>query len=456
MTKQSAVKLKVQLPVKDDVTESEREVKCEYLNGKEDSSIVILCGSSESETKQSSDSSASSSDTCDWEEKSRIRRTFRTKELCNGDYSDKEDSDEKSELEETTLQHMDGLIKTEETEDGVCYNEPLDQDTDSDDDGWPMLLQEERDAEKNQKKKDEIVDESDKESEEEWLDDESRHQEEEEERVVLQGDISQARFVLRNITSRIPLIEETAIRRGVKLSGPPLEFATTHLDEYARKFRWPQHVRNLRNTNFSQDPTEILEDFELLTTAKQSESELPVSSFLLKQTERDVSQDSAFAQVPRPMVALAAGTLRRSLRKRKRTTQEVAFSELPSAHTLLNVARVGGQFGDHFVESLLSSNGKALQGIDDEYCNDIDKRCWSSLPTKKKPIANWRFVLEHVRRTMGSSTGSSDAVYPPMKQQTIERITHRLKKLHGCTTQHEENDILERGTPSKEMEERPL
>ncbi|EGZ23619.1 hypothetical protein PHYSODRAFT_480370 [Phytophthora sojae] len=193
---------------------------------------------------------------------------------------------------------------------------------------------------------------------------------------------------------RVPLVEETAIRRGVRLSGPPLEHATTHSDEYARKFRWPQHVRNLRKTNFSQDPLEILEDYE-----------------------------SAFAQVPRPIVALAAEALRRSSRKRRRSgsgggeNQTEPSEEGPSAATLLNIARVGGQFGDHFVESLLTANARALQGIDDGF--DYDKRCWSSLPTKKKPIANWRFVLEHVRRTMCKSDRFRDVMYPAMKPESV-------------------------------------
>ncbi|CAI5745538.1 unnamed protein product [Peronospora destructor] len=453
MTQRRALKLKVQLPVEDDVTKNESDVKHEYLDESDDSIFVASSGNRTFKTEQQRGSSASYSDKkSDFEKKLSVTRVIKThkssNELSHEDktseferetlrektskselkrlqqtsfsFSDSS-TDEDSELEAKIPRNMDGFIKINEKEDvieaRVCCKKPSETDTDWDDDGW---LQGEQDVE-NQKKEDDIVNESSKESDEEWHEDESRRQnevnEDDNEGVISQGDISQARFVLRNITSRIPLIEETAIRRGVKLSGPPLEFATTHLDEYARKFRWPQHVRNLRNTNFSQDPTEILEDFELLTTAKQSDSELPVSSFLLKQAERDVSQDSAFAQVPRPMVALAAGALRRTLRKRKRTTREVAPSGLPSAPTLLNLARVGGQFVDHFVESLLSANGKALQGIDSRLCNDIDKRCWSSLPTKKKPIANWRFVLEHVRRTMGRSTGSSDAVYPPMKQE---------------------------------------
>ncbi|KAI9922085.1 hypothetical protein PsorP6_002591 [Peronosclerospora sorghi] len=282
------------------------------------------------------------------------------------------------------------------------------------------------------KETNEISGESDSESDVEWHEDESERMAAPTDNVdkgVSNADISQAKFVLRNIKSRIPLIEETAIRRGVKLSGPPLEFATMHMDEYARyvtivsagfngfmdyllcdfrKFRWPQQIRNLKNTDFSQDPIEIFEDFELLRECDQPD-----------QAEQSVSMESPFAQVPRPIVALAAGALRRSSQKRKRTCSEnkELSSMFPSAHTLLGFARVGGQFSDHVVESLLTANGKALQGIEDDFECDMDKRCWSSLPTKKKPIANWRFVLEHVRRTMGRPQGFSNAVYPPMKQE---------------------------------------
>ncbi|CAH0516742.1 unnamed protein product [Peronospora belbahrii] len=435
MNKPTAPQLKVMFPVESDETESESEVKCEYLLHENDGEF----GFEEKTVPKLSKRSGN-------------KRRKRTSSFSFDDSS----SEDESELEEKRIQDMDTLVKKEVieknvAEDGLQYEEPPGEDTDSDDNCWPMMLQRERDDE-SKIEADTIMSESDNESEEDWCEEGCKRQEEStkngNDEAISKGDISQAKFVLRNITSRIPLIEETAIRRGVKLSGPPLEFSTTHLDEYARKFRWPLHAQNLRNTNFSQDPIEILEDFELLTTAKQSDSELPASLVLLERTDKDVLQESAFAQIPRPMVALAAGALRRSSRKRKRTSKKNAPSGLLSASTLLNCARVGGQFSDHFVESLLAANGKALQGIGSEFNGDIDKRCWSSLPTKKKPIANWRFVVEHIRGTMSTSMGFLDAVYPPMKQETLDRITNRLKTLHGCTTQHEETDIFERGTPA--------
>jgi hypothetical protein len=111
----------------------------------------------------------------------------------------------------------------------------------------------------------------------------------------------------------------------------------------------------------------VLEDHDVFSELKESDS-----------NEQERPQESAFAQVPRPIVALAAETFRRALRKRKRATagesQKERRQDPPSATALLNMARIGGQFGDHFVESLLSANGKALQGIDNGF--DYDKRCW--------------------------------------------------------------------------------
>ena len=104
--------------------------------------------------------------------------------------------------------------------------EPYDEDTDLDDDGWSTLLDV-----KSKKKADVIVNKIGKESDDEY---QEELKEDKSEGIFLLRDITQEKIVLRNIAYRISLIEETAIRRGAKLSGPPLEFATTHWDEYAR------------------------------------------------------------------------------------------------------------------------------------------------------------------------------------------------------------------------------
>ncbi|KAF4137997.1 hypothetical protein GN958_ATG12950 [Phytophthora infestans] len=347
-------------------------------------------------------------------------------------------SDDESETEEA--QTLDSIDTVKMEADGEDTEEEMDTmkeeapGSDTDDEDWKPQDEDAKESSTSTRKWDEIVEDSDEEWRKDEWEDEDIPTEDANDEEVCGSDVAQAKFVLRNITSRIPLVEETAIRRGVKLSGPPLEFATSHLDEYARKFRWPQHFRNLRNTDFSQDPSEILEDYEVFTDIRQPDPD---------PSEHNVPKESPFAQVPRPIIALAAEALQRSSRKRKRTAHSENRENISSASRLFNTARVGGQFGDHFVESLLTANGKALQGIAD---HDYDERCWSSLPIKKKPVANWRFVLEHVRRTMGRSE-SDGAVFPPMRQETLERITKRLKDLYGYTTQHEESDVFAAPTP---------
>ncbi|KUF99240.1 Niemann-Pick C1 protein [Phytophthora nicotianae] len=106
--------------------------------------------------------------------------------------------------------------------------------SDTDDEDWKPQDEESKGAQMSTKKWDEIVEDSDEEWRRGEWENEDMQTEDENNEAVCDSDVAQAKFVLRNILSRVPLIEETAIRRGVKLSGPPLEFATTHLDEYAR------------------------------------------------------------------------------------------------------------------------------------------------------------------------------------------------------------------------------
>ncbi|KAG7390361.1 hypothetical protein PHYPSEUDO_008189 [Phytophthora pseudosyringae] len=429
------------------------EIKMESSSEEEDSSASDL-GSSESEEseaeeetprKKNKSSSNTKKSLVTTVKKQRVTRTKKTnaakaKKKKSGSNSLKRlkrmrmsgsSSDENSELEESQPLDTNDSVKLEVDKDADDTEEEMDMmkeeavgsDTDLDEDWQPPSQDEEAGADAElTKKRDRIVEDND----DEWRGDEWEEEDMptdgEKDEEVCAGDVAHAKFVLRNITIHVPLLEETAIRRGVKLSGPPREFATTHSDEYAR---------------FSQDPSEILEDYEVMADIRQSQP---------NPREQDVPKESPFAQVPRPIVALAAEALHRSSRKRKRIARSKNCDEhAPSAAALLNTARTAGQFGDHFVESLLSANGKALQGIGSEF--DYDKRCWSSLPTKKKPIANWRFVLEHVQKTLGTSD-SDDAICPPMKQKTLERITKRLKKLYGYTTQHEEYDVFAGEAPT--------
>ena len=92
--------------------------------------------------------------------------------------------------------------------------EPYDEDTDLDDDGWSTLLDV-----KSKKKADVIVNKIGKESDDEYQEELT---EDKSEGIFLLRDITQEKIVLRNIAYRISLIEETAIRWGAKLSGPLL------------------------------------------------------------------------------------------------------------------------------------------------------------------------------------------------------------------------------------------
>ncbi|GMF16863.1 unnamed protein product [Phytophthora fragariaefolia] len=265
-----------------------------------------------------------------------------------------EDSDSDNDIELLKDEEVEGkkrfYFETDSDEDWEPQEEEEEDDEDDDED------EEEEEEEGKKTKATQVVnkfEDSDEEFQDELSDDEFKSKTKTKPSAAFHdGERTQAKSVLGNLTSRVPLIEQTAIYRGVTLSGPPLEFATTQSDEYAR---------------FSQDASEIFEDYEVLPKAQQSS---------LCHDERS-PQESAFAQVPRPMLAVTAEAVRRSSRKRKRTTEsesQDALEENPSAATMVNIARVGGQFGDHFVESLLTANGRALQGIDDGF--DYDKRCW--------------------------------------------------------------------------------
>ncbi|KAF1785568.1 hypothetical protein GQ600_24806 [Phytophthora cactorum] len=85
---------------------------------------------------------------------------------------------------------------------------------DTDDEDWKPQDEESKGGAKSTKKWDEIVEDSDEEWRGDEWEDEDMPTEDENDEEVRGGDVAQAKFVLRNITSRIPLIEETAIRRG--------------------------------------------------------------------------------------------------------------------------------------------------------------------------------------------------------------------------------------------------
>lgn len=73
-----------------------------------------------------------------------------------------------------------------------------------------------------------------------------------------------------------------------------------------------------------------------------------------------------------------------------------------SAAALTAAARVSEQFTDQLLESLIRDNAAALQGRNPGYA----QRSWTPLPVSRRPVANWRFVLENaLKHSMGDADG---------------------------------------------------
>ncbi|GMF09253.1 unnamed protein product [Phytophthora lilii] len=97
--------------------------------------------------------------------------------------------------------------------------------------------------------------------------------------------------------------------------------------------------------------------------------------------------------------------------RRKRSTKHTASSTC----TLL---RNGGQ-SDYFhttnaVRKTSAKNVDSKKGYNPAMNMPFSR---SSLPTKKRPIAKWRFVLEHLRRTADNPASSDHPGFPSMKPE---------------------------------------
>lgn len=76
-----------------------------------------------------------------------------------------------------------------------------------------------------------------------------------------------------------------------------------------------------------------------------------------------------------------------------------------SAASLTAIARIGERFTDDLLEYMISENAAALQGANSGY----SQRSWTPLPVSRKPVANWRFVLENVLKQSGGEVGGKEA-----------------------------------------------
>lgn len=193
--------------------------------------------------------------------------------------------------------------------------------------------------------------------------------------------------------------------------------------------------------SFSQDPVEIYNDYELKLKKPSNASCDPEQE--RQQSHRHPAQSrvaSAFAQLPRPVVEAAAASAQHRSRKRKRLSTEPKSTGDVSAAALTNLARVGGRFADRFLDSLVSDNAAALQGANEGYSQrswyaptlplcilswlvvDFVAHCVldgadrTSLPVTRKPVANWRFVLENVMKHHAGNSSNDDTLCPPLRK----------------------------------------
>ncbi|KAJ0400229.1 hypothetical protein P43SY_006193 [Pythium insidiosum] len=239
------------------------------------------------------------------------------------------------------------------------------------------------------------------------------------------------RRMLRHLQrAHLPRPELLALKAGRRPTGPPLDLARTVGDQWKRKFRWPMHLRNVKKRRFAANLSEIAADHELDCDDDAQTSSAEPSTALL----------AALPPLPTPVVESVATAVREPPRKRPRSIAEDAKPAVINAAQLRTVSRVGTRFTDRLLTSLMVKNGEALQGVDTSYA----QQCWTPLPTAKTPIANWRFVLEHLCQTRSHpSDVPPDALCPRLRKSTLLRIRDRLKTLYGTEWRHDDQELFE-------------
>uniref|UniRef100_K3WK79 Uncharacterized protein n=1 Tax=Globisporangium ultimum (strain ATCC 200006 / CBS 805.95 / DAOM BR144) TaxID=431595 RepID=K3WK79_GLOUD len=197
---------------------------------------------------------------------------------------------------------------------------------------------------------------------------------------------------------------------------------------------------NLPARDFSQDPMEIFNDYELPVKASDSSPRnTPSEQEHRIHGSQSARTASAFAQLLSPVVEAAAASAQQLLKKRKRLHSDPEGSregDNVSAKKLMNLARIGTRFADRFLDSMIRDNAAVLQGEDKDYL----QRSWNPLPVTRKPVANWRFAFENALKHHTGNGASQDAVCPPLRQTTLVRIRDRLKKLYSLPWTTEDNE----------------
>ncbi|TYZ60676.1 hypothetical protein PybrP1_000326 [[Pythium] brassicae (nom. inval.)] len=247
---------------------------------------------------------------------------------------------------------------------------------------------------------------------------------------VSEAERYETKTALWSLVAHVSRREQSALRHGQRLDGPPIEDPIAHSDEFKRKFRWPVRMMNLPEQDFAQDPIEIYNDYELeLARTEQQDQQAAPGSY-----QAHARRASAFAPVPRPIVeaaAAAAAESQRASRKRKRPCGTV------SATALTVAARVGEQFTDRLLASLISDNASALQGSNPGY----SQRSWTPLPVSRRPVANWRFVLENaLKQSVGDAAGGR--LSASLRPETLHRIRERLKTLNSLPWKSDDSDLF--------------
>ncbi|CCI39721.1 unnamed protein product [Albugo candida] len=241
--------------------------------------------------------------------------------------------------------------------------------------------------------------------------------------------------VIAHILSFISSSEAKALRDGTQTSGPPIQYPVEYQDQFKRKFRWPLHIRNVRNqkyalSNILVDPLEIFSDYELIA---DNDASFNVAGRDLK-------------IVARPLIECIARNASELSRKRKRQNKdEPQITMEPSK--LYEMSKSLFEFSDRLLETMLKQNATALQGRDSIY----SQKCWSRLPASKRPVANWRFVFEQLCSPTFRSQLHLDH-QPMFDQEALCRIRDRIRTLYGLPwMKQDEVDFFH--LPEKRQEE---
>ncbi|TMW63380.1 hypothetical protein Poli38472_002321 [Pythium oligandrum] len=246
----------------------------------------------------------------------------------------------------------------------------------------------------------------------------------------------EARQWLRHLQqTSLPPTELAALEVGGRPIGPPVNQPISTNDQWKRKFRWPLQMRNVRRKSFTATVDEVAHDYAI--DLHPDTNPTPVSA-------TKAAFAAALAPNVRAFVDSTVASVSEVTRKRPRLTDDdedlkTLDENAVTARELSTIAGVSEHFADRLLESVLTNNARALQGEDSSY----PQQCWTPLPATKKPIANWRFVLEHLCETdTHPSHAPQDALCPRLHKSTLLRIRERLKTIYGLAWREDDERLF--------------